>query len=174
MIAERYKERTMRSALLSLAALTACGWILRAAEPQPEPRAPVAGQPFDDREIAGYLEKEGRQLLAKGKVKALKAAARKCSIPLLSQRGDKTNLPQVAGTAEQATVVLGEFFKEKKSAEIQFSCAAGGFFVAENGLLCLGPGTLRGSGDRTLFPRPTTRRPASAVPVARRVAKPSP
>jgi len=135
MIAERYKEQTMRSALLSLAALTACGWILRAAEPQPEPRAPVAGQPFDDREIAGYLEKEGRQLLAKGKVKALKAAARKCSIPLLSQRGDKTTLPQVAGTAEQATVVLGEFFKEKKSAEIQFSCAAGGFFVAENGLL---------------------------------------
>ena len=126
----------MRFALLPLAAVTACVAFVRAAEPPGlEPRAPVTGQPFDDREIAGYLEKEGRQLLAKGKVKALKKAGRKCSIPLGSQRPEKGTLSQVATQAEQATVILGEFFKEKKSAEIQFSCAAGGFFVAEHGLL---------------------------------------
>ena len=126
----------MRPALLLLAVIAACAWPLRSAEPPPpEPRAPVAGQPFDDREIAGYFEKEGRQLFAKGKVKTIKAPARKCSIPLASQRADKPTMAQVAGQAEQATVVLGEFFKEKKISEIQFSCAAGGFFVAENGLL---------------------------------------
>jgi len=152
----------MRSALIPLAAVTAWAALAAGAErAELEPRAPVAGQPFDDREIAGYFEKEGRRLLAKGKVKALKTAARKCSIPLIPQRSERLPLTQVAAQAEQATVVLGEFFKERKSSEIQFSCAAGGFFVGENGVLLtslhvVGEKTSRGfvamTRDGRIFP----------------------
>ena len=79
------------------------------------PRMPVAGQPFDDGEMARYLEIEGRKLFAAGKVKPLGAAvARRCSLRLNDAATEKLPLPEAAKRTEAATVVLGEFFKDKK------------------------------------------------------------
>lgn len=98
------------------------------------PRMPVAGQPFDDGEMARYLEIEGRKLFAAGKVKPLGAAvARRCSLRLNDAATEKLPLPEAAKRTEAATVVLGEFFKDKKTTG--FSSAAGGFFISETGVL---------------------------------------
>src|SRR4051812_36968786 len=86
------------------------------AEKRAEPRAPVAGQSFDDNEILAYLEVEGRKLFASGKVKPLATtAARKCSMRLADAPSEKLPLPESAKRAEAATVVLGEFYKDKKT-----------------------------------------------------------
>jgi S1-C subfamily serine protease len=125
----------MRLAFILLAS-AACAF----AEPpktssKPEPRAPVAGQPFDDREILSHFEREGRKLFTEGRIKPIKTAPRRCAMPLASTRGVKSPLAEVAGRAESATVVLGEFFKDGKKKGVDFSSAAGGFFVGEKGML---------------------------------------
>lgn len=97
------------------------------------PRAPVIGQPFDDGEVLRYLEAEGRKLFKAGKVKPITTAARRCSLRLLDTPTEKISLPEAAKRAEAATVVLGEFFREKES--LAFSSAAGGFFVSESGAI---------------------------------------
>ena len=98
-----------------------------------KPRAPVSGEPFDDSEIIRHLEVEGRKLYYAGKVKPLAATPRRCSMRLPPESGDKVALPEAARRVEAATVVLGEFFLEKKT--LAFSSAAGGFFIAESGAL---------------------------------------
>ena len=98
------------------------------------PRMPVAGQPFDDSEMVRYLEVEGRKLFAAGKVKPLGGSlARRCSLRLTDASAEKLPLTEAAKRAEAATVVLGEFFKDKKTTG--FSSAAGGFFITETGVL---------------------------------------
>lgn len=98
-----------------------------------QPRAPISGEPFDDSEIIRYLEVEGRKLFHAGKVKPLAAIPRRCSMRLPSPGAEKVPLPDAARRVEAATVVLGEFFREKKT--LAFSSAAGGFFIAESGAL---------------------------------------
>jgi S1-C subfamily serine protease len=68
-------------------------------------------------------------------VKPLKAAPRKCSLAVNAARVDKSPLTEMAARAEAATVVLGEFYREGKKREVQFSSAAGGFFVGQNGVV---------------------------------------
>lgn len=104
-------------------------------EPEPPPRAPVAGQPFDDREIVSYLEAEGRKLMAAKPLAVLKSAPLQCALPLASPGAEKLALPEVASRAEAATVVLGEFFREGKRKGPQFASAAGGFFITPGGAL---------------------------------------
>lgn len=97
------------------------------------PRAPIIGQPFDDAEVLRYLEAEGRKLYKAGKVKPVTTAARRCSLRLPDVPTERISLPDAAKRAEAATVVLGEFFREKDA--IAFSSAAGGFFVSESGAI---------------------------------------
>ena len=94
-------------------------------------RAPVAGQPFDDREIELYLEAEGRKLLAANRVK-------------------KLTWPVVAARAEAATLVLGEFFREGKSKETHFLVAAGAFVIGEGGVCVTSQHVARERGSRGL------------------------
>lgn len=101
----------------------------------PPPRAPEAGKPFDDREIVGYLEVQGRKLLTEGKIKPLESAAPRCSVPLSGPNGGALTPTQLAEKSEAATVVLGEFFKERKVRELQFASAAGGFVVHASGVV---------------------------------------
>src|SRR5262249_6925095 len=42
--------------------------------PEPSPNPPVAGQPFDDREVLSHFENEGRRLYDAGRIKPLKSA----------------------------------------------------------------------------------------------------
>jgi S1-C subfamily serine protease len=104
------------------------------AENKAEPRAPIAGQPFDDSEVVRYLEVEGRKLFVTGKVKPLASSTvRKCSLRLGETSSEKIPLPEAAKRAEAATVILGEFYKDKKTTG--FSSAAGGFFITDSGVL---------------------------------------
>jgi S1-C subfamily serine protease len=104
-------------------------------QPEPPARAPIIGESFDDREILGHLEAEGRKLLAAKRVSPIKAVARRCSLPLAGATREKLPLADVASRAEAATVVLGEFFKEEKHHGVQFASAAGGFFVGPHGVV---------------------------------------
>ncbi len=97
-------------------------------------RAPVAGQPFDDREIELFLEAEGWKLLAAERIKKLTFERATCPLRLAEPAGGKLAWPEVAARAEAATLVLGEFFREGKSKETRFSVAAGAFVVGENGV----------------------------------------
>ena len=110
------------------------------------PRAPIIGQPFDDGEVIRYLEAEGRKLFKAGRVKPITTAARRCSLRLPEQRTEKISLPDAAQRAEAATVVLGEFFREKET--IAFSSAAGGFFVSESGAIVTSLHVLREKDSR--------------------------
>ncbi len=96
-------------------------------------RAPVAGEPFDDGELAEYFELEGRRLLKAGKVKPIEASPRRCSLRLASVPTQKRPLTETAPMVEQATVVIGEFYREEKA--LAFSSAAGGFLVSEDGAI---------------------------------------
>lgn len=98
-----------------------------------EARAPVAGQPFDDGELARYLEVEGRRLLKAGRVKPIETAARRCSLRLAEVPREKRPLTGTTPVIENATVVLGEFYREGKT--LSFSSAAGGFLISEDGAL---------------------------------------
>lgn len=110
------------------------------------PRAPIIGQPFDDGEVIRYLEAEGRKLFKAGRVKPITTAARRCSLRLPNQPAEKISLPDAAKRAEAATVVLGEFFREKEA--VAFSSAAGGFFVSESGAIVTSLHVLREKDSR--------------------------
>ena len=113
-------------------------------------RAPVAGQPFDDREIELYLEAEGRKLLAAERVKKLTFEQRTCPLRLAEPAGEKLAWPEVAARAEAATLVLGEFFREGKAKEAQFSVAAGAFVVGESGVCVTSQHVAKEHGSRGL------------------------
>jgi S1-C subfamily serine protease len=110
------------------------------------PRAPIIGQPFDDGEVLRYLEAEGRKLFKAGKVKPITTAPRRCSLRLPLAPTEKISLPEAAKRAEAATVVLGEFFREKES--VAFSSAAGGFFLSESGAIVTSLHVLREKDSR--------------------------
>ncbi len=97
-------------------------------------RAPMAGEPFDDREIEIYIEAEGRKLLAADRIKKLTFERRSCALSLAEPGMEKLAWPEIAARAEAATLVLGEFFREGKSKETEFSVAAGAFVVGETGV----------------------------------------
>lgn len=97
-------------------------------------RAPVAGEPFDDREIELYIEAEGRKLLAAERIKKLTFDRRIATLPLTPPAREKLAWPEIAARAEAATLVLGEFYREGKSKETHFSVAAGAFLIDETGV----------------------------------------
>ncbi len=97
-------------------------------------RGPVAGQPFDDREVEIYIETAGRKLLAADRLKKLTFERRTCALPLPPPPVEKRPWPEIAAKAEAATLVLGEFFREGKSKETGFSVAAGAFVIGEDGI----------------------------------------
>lgn len=111
----------------------------RASEPEvtPDPPAkkPIAGEPFDDREIVAYLEEEGRKLFDAKKIKPLKIIPKQAVLNLSLPGAEKRPLAEIAAQAEAATVVLGEFYTEDKEDGVQFATAAGGFFVSPTGIL---------------------------------------
>ncbi|MCE9612317.1 MAG: serine protease [Chthoniobacter sp.] len=97
-------------------------------------RAPVAREPFDDREIELYIEAEGRKLLAAERIKKLTFDRRLTSLQLTPPAAEKPGWPEISARAEAATLVLGEFYREGKSKQTQFSVAAGAFVIAETGV----------------------------------------
>lgn len=99
-----------------------------------QPRAPVAGQPFDDREIELYIESEARKLWKAGVIKTLKFERKSCAIDLEAPKAEKLSGPALAARAEAATLVIGEFSKENKKHEISFSVAGGGFVIGPTGI----------------------------------------
>ena len=113
-------------------------------------RAPVTGEPFDDREIEIYLEAEGRKLLAAARIKKLTFERRTCALRLAEPAGEKLAWPEVAARAEAATLVLGEFFREGKSKETHFSVAAGAFVVGETGVCVTSQHVAKEHGSRGL------------------------
>jgi S1-C subfamily serine protease len=126
----------MRLTLALLCLLAVRGWTEDAShEPDPPPRAPVAGQSFDDREIIRYLEVEGRKLMAAKPLPVLKMAATRCDLALEKPSVAKVPLAEASARAESATVVLGEFYREGKKRQVQFASAAGGFFITATGAL---------------------------------------
>ncbi len=127
----------MRLTYALLFFLAVHGWPAEEAvrEPDPSPRAPVAGQPFDDREIIRYLEAEGRKLMTAKPLPVLKMAATRCDLPLEKSSTAKVPMADAVARAESATVVLGEFYREGKKKHVQFGSAAGGFFITSTGAL---------------------------------------
>jgi serine protease Do len=100
-----------------------------------QPRAPQAGQPFDDREIELYLESEARKLWAAGRVQTLRFEQHTCAFEPAIPAVDKLSPVAIAARAEAATLVLGEFSKEPKKKEIQFNVAGGGFVMGSSGIV---------------------------------------
>lgn len=111
-------------------------------------RAPVVGEPFDDREIEFYVEAEGRKLLAAERIKKLSFEHRSCALQLAEPPAEKLTWPEVAARAEAATLVLGEFFREGKSKETRFSVAAGAFVVSETGVCVTSQHVAKDRGSR--------------------------
>jgi len=109
----------------------------RATEKLLQPRTPVAGQPFDDREIELYFEAESRKLFTAKRVNPLHFERHVCGLQLPSAPTEKLAGPAIAARAEAATLVLGQFSREaKKKSEITFNVAGGGFVIAPGGV-CL-------------------------------------
>ena len=117
-------------------------------EPALVARAPVAGQPFDDREVDLYIESEGRKLLAAGRIKKLTLDRRTCALRLAEPAVESLAWPEVAARAEAATLVLGEFFRDGKSKETQFSVAAGAFVIGEGGVCVTSRHVAKDRGSR--------------------------
>ena len=111
-------------------------------------RAPVVGEAFDDREVELYIEAEGRKLLAGERIKKLSFERRSCALRLAEPVGEKLAWPEVAARAEAATLVLGEFYREGKSKEVQFSVAAGAFVVGETGVCVTSQHVAKDRGSR--------------------------
>jgi S1-C subfamily serine protease len=114
----------------------------------PEPRAPLQGQPFDDREVSLFLETEGRKLFTGGRCGKLTFEHRVCELDLPEVRPEQTGWPSVAARAEAATVVLGEFYREAKSRKDEFSTAAGGFVITPGGACVTSLHVVNGKGAR--------------------------
>ena len=111
-------------------------------------RAPVVGESFDDREVELYIEAEGRKLLAAQQINKLSFERRSCALRLAEPTGEKLAWPEVAARAEAATLVLGEFYREGKSKEVQFSVAAGAFVVGETGVCVTSQHVAKDRGSR--------------------------
>lgn len=97
-----------------------------------QPRAPVAGQPFDDREVEFYIEDEGRKLLKANRIKKLNFERHTCALQIQDPDNVKITWPAVDARAEAATLVIGEFYL-KSPKETKFSVAAGAFLVTDSG-----------------------------------------
>ncbi len=105
------------------------------ATPESAPaRAPRLGVAFDDREIALYLEQQGRQLFESFPLPKLAFDRRACSLTICEPGAEKLPLAQIAAQAESATLVFGEFYRDGKSKKLGFSTAAGGFLISETGV----------------------------------------
>lgn len=99
-----------------------------------QPRAPVAGQPFDDREIELHLDSEARKLWAAGRVPVLRFEQRTWPFEVAGPGREKLPLPIIAARAEAATLVLGEYAREPKKREPVFSVSGGAFVIGETGI----------------------------------------
>jgi S1-C subfamily serine protease len=95
-----------------------------------QPRTPVSGQPFDDREIELYFEAESRKLYTEKRVNPLRFERHVCGLQLPNAPTEKLAGPAIAARAEAATLVLGEFSKDAKKPQISFNVAGGGFMIA--------------------------------------------
>jgi S1-C subfamily serine protease len=103
------------------------------AEKLLQARTPVAGQPFDDREIELYFEAESRKLFTAKRICPLRFERHVCGLQLVNPPTEKLTGTAIAARAEAATLVLGEFSSEstkKKKSEITFNVAGGGFVIA--------------------------------------------
>jgi S1-C subfamily serine protease len=96
-------------------------------------RAPVAGQPFDDREVELYIEAQGRKLLTADRIKKLSFERHSCALQIQEPDNVKIAWPAVDTRAEAATLVIGEFYRAANARETQFSVAAGAFIVTDSG-----------------------------------------
>ncbi len=114
----------------------------------PEPRPPVHGQPFDDREVSLFLEVEGRKLFLNGRCGKLVFDHRACGLPLSEVPDERLDWPAIAARAEAATVVLGEFFRDPKTKKDEFSTAAGGFLISASGACVTSLHVVNGKGAR--------------------------
>jgi S1-C subfamily serine protease len=101
-----------------------------------QPRAPVAGEPFDDREIELYIEAEARKLWTAGRIQPLRFEHRTCEVQPAFPAQEKLAAPALAARAESATLVLGEFSPISKKREVSFSVAGGAFIIDPTGI-CL-------------------------------------
>jgi S1-C subfamily serine protease len=113
-----------------------------------QPRAPLAGQPFDDREIELYLEVEARKLWAAGRIQALRFERRTCPIQPIAPATEKLAGPVLAARAEAATLVLGEFSREAKKRDVAFNVAGGAFVIASSGVCLTSLHVARDKGSR--------------------------
>ena len=111
-------------------------------------RAPVVGEPFDDREVELYIEAEGRKLLGGERIKRLTFERRSCALRLAEPAAEKLPWPEVAARAEAATLVLGEFYREGKAKTVKFSVAAGAFVIGENGVCMTSQHVAKDRGSR--------------------------
>jgi len=94
-------------------------------------RAPVAGQPFDDREMELYFQTESQKLFAAKKVNPLRFDRHVCGLRIPEPATDNLTGPAVAARAEAATLVLGEFSRDKKKHPVfTFNVAGGAFMIA--------------------------------------------
>jgi S1-C subfamily serine protease len=100
------------------------------AEKLLQPRTPVAGQPFDDREIELYFQAESKKLYAAKRVAPLKFTRKVCGLRLADPVPEKLSGPAIAARAEAATLVLGEFSRDSKKSAVQFNVAGGAFVIA--------------------------------------------
>ncbi|HSI15777.1 MAG TPA: serine protease [Chthoniobacter sp.] len=100
------------------------------AEKLLQPRIPVTGQAFDDRELELYFEAESRKLYTDKRVNPLHFERHVCGLQLPTAPTEKLAGPAIAARAEAATLVLGEFSKEAKKQQISFNVAGGGFMIA--------------------------------------------
>ncbi|HEY3900349.1 MAG TPA: serine protease [Chthoniobacter sp.] len=101
-----------------------------AAEKLLQPRTPVAGQPFDDREIELYFQAESQKLYAAKRITPLHFTRKVCGLHLADPLPEKLSGPTIAARAEAATLVLGEFSRESKKGAVQFNVAGGAFMIA--------------------------------------------
>jgi serine protease Do len=105
----------------------------RRAPYSPQPKAPIAGQPFDDREVLLYIKAEGRKLLAANRIKKLSFERHTCALQIQEPDNVKITWPAVDARAEAATLVIGELYRAANAKETQFSVAAGAFIVTDTG-----------------------------------------
>jgi serine protease Do len=96
-------------------------------------KAPVTGQPFDDREVLMYIEEQGRKLLKENRIKKLTFERHSCALKLQEPDNVKITWPAVDARAEAATVVIGEFYRANGAKETKFNVAAGAFIVTDTG-----------------------------------------
>src|SRR6202011_1166598 len=111
-------------------------------------RAPVAGQPFDDREVERYIEAQGGKLLTANRIKKLTFDHRICSLQIQEPDNVKIAWPAVDARAEAATLVIGEFYRPANAKETQFNVAAGAFIVTDSGACVTSLHVTKDSGSR--------------------------